>query len=199
MNLKEILDKTLREVYEVVKEYRLLREEVTEKEINDFIDEQIKRVEEGYYVEPLDMIYQFTRLPSVSIIEYDDCNIYQESGYFKDTLEGITQTSEGTVIFSDIEEIDRDDGKVELLFTYNGQRRHLTLDIFEEHDTVPREFTETLNNIIRKVSGDKIFLNMANEYGNYYVLVTKDLGDTLNKITREFFAFIRQKGVTFHF
>ncbi|MFC1751029.1 hypothetical protein ACFL2V_19750 [Pseudomonadota bacterium] len=127
----------------------------------------------------------------VFVALYDDCNSYQEPGYYKARLENIPRSTNGEIKVSDVSETwDDDKGTVNLNFLWQGEIKNIEFPYNEEYDTVPESFTSFFRELIERYeSKDNYFICTYSEWGIDYFLLPNEIATKLEKIRSEFDAY----------
>jgi hypothetical protein len=113
---------------------------------------------------------------------WDDCNFYQEEGYYLKKLSNINTQVENDISITEIREKWDSKGIVYLAFKEDGEEKYLTFDINEEKDSVPEAFTKYIDNLLINYSGESTFFHSYDEAGEYYYLIPNKAIEELDNI-----------------
>jgi hypothetical protein len=107
----------------------------------------------------------------VILSTWDDCNLYQDEGYYINILTQISNHKNNGITITGINELWDVEGNVELKFDLNGKPHTLKFNHLEEHDTVPVVFTDYLKKLLETHSGSSKYIReQREEYDVYYLL-----------------------------
>ena len=176
----------------------LVSTNVKNDDIRNFANEMISDLEQRYHRSPLELLLEFGNACSVSLNSYDDCNSYQEQGYYKDICESVTKCSLGNVAFTEVEENWDDLENVLLSFSLNGKKKSISMNVTEPQDTVPENFIEFMKENLNNIETDEVTtISSGGEYGSSYLFVPAPAGNLLKQIEKEFYEYIRTNRISF--
>jgi len=179
------IKQSTKEMIEVIKNTGLLREDVSDIEINRLLDEL--EVRETYeYVSPINAFF-LSNLESLYVSEFDDCNLYQEPNYYVKILEEITKFSCGDISFSEISESWIESGDVILTFSVNNIPSELEFNTQEESDVVPGEFIVFVHKSLMDYKGNSRYLSTQGVNGeNIYFRLETSIAEKVDNILKTY-------------
>ena len=170
-------------VVSLMKEQGLTKGDLSENEVIKEI-EALSEIAKYQGIDPMSLIATVTNLSCLYVAHYDDCNIYEEPGYYKELLEKITRFSEKGITFSDIEETWSDDGTITLCFSVDGKQERLQFDT-SERDVVPSVFVDYLDKVLMAYRGSSQFFDVNDSDGGVmYYLLPSELIQKLDEIRK---------------
>jgi len=102
---------------------------------------------------------------------WDDCNLYQEEGFYIESLEKIDAQQKNSISIKNIKEDWGSDGNIKLSFSLNGDSQVLEFNHLEEHDNVPLVFVDYVRKLLLNYEGDSKFILVDDEQADFYCLV----------------------------
>lgn len=118
----------------------------------------------------------------IELVNYDDCNRYQEKGFYVEELNKIDQQENNSISVKNIQESWDEKGNVLLSFLINGKSETLNFNHLEEKDNVPFPFVDYVNKLLTGYDGDSKFIMVREEYADLYILLPHAAIESLKEI-----------------
>ncbi|WP_428243218.1 hypothetical protein [Gynuella sp.] len=183
MDKQKIIDIST-EVLSILKKYQLIETLPTETEIAEIVNHW-----QNYdFIHPLEILTTQSLSPFF-LVEFDDCNIYQDEGFYREHLTNLAYASRGKINISDIVEtwsgLD-----VKISFRVNGCFREIEFSVDERLDFVPAAFFEEQKKIALTETGGWVFVaGHYDEIGTHLyhvpIAVANELSDLKSKYTKK--------------
>jgi len=148
------LKKACHEILDAIERNGLQKKEYDHQQLIEQIDpflENIKRCESW---DILDFIYEISTLEALGIAIWDDCNAYQEAGFYEEKLFKLSKISLGEIEFSGIEEAWGDDGKLKITIKEGSDSEVIQLNPLKSHDQTPVEFVNYIKSKLSQLKGE---------------------------------------------
>ena len=176
-----------KKVLSVIQSHELYNPTDSEERLQARI-ESLAEIEKWGTCDPFVMIVDNVKPPTIySIDGYDDCNTYQEEGYYKSSLEHYDKISEGNITLSNIQETWSENGMVKVSFEHNGNATELNFDAINgDMDMVPEEFTSFQMELVKNLVEKNKCIEIYGDGGFYYYFFPEELCKQLNQIKKDY-------------
>jgi hypothetical protein len=179
------IEQSIKELVNLLKENDLVKDDIDEGELNDLIDD-IKQREKWGSVSPLEVIH-LSKMSSMYINTYDDCNIYENPHYYEEILNEICRFSNGNIELSNISESWDEDSNVTLSFIENGNQITLSFNVIEEKDIVPEVFVNYVHHTLTEHNGHSKYLSSFGPNGElFFYRIDNTISDKVSRILESY-------------
>ena len=149
------LKSACQKILEILEKYDLQKSECDRAELMSRIDIFVEDTKRCEFWDVLDVLYEISDLESVYLAIWDDCNVYQEAGFYQDKLSKLSEISGGDINFGEIKEVWRGDGLLDLkIQEAGGFSEIITLDPLNSFDRIPDQFIEYIKNRLSRLDGE---------------------------------------------
>ena len=191
------LEESCLKVVKLLTQHDLITEKLSEEGICQCINELKENSFGGAF--PLQIVPYLNPNIVINIVHYDDCNTYQEDGYYVAELTKLGLHSQGHLNFADLRQDYDDQGRVVLTYTLNEEAGKLVFDDQDTRDEVPYEYIQFIKTICDRVSGTHRYLHYEEEICLGYCLFPAMVADELEAIQANVFFKEHCEGVILRF
>ncbi|WP_044615834.1 hypothetical protein [Gynuella sunshinyii] len=172
------------EVLTILKSHQLIKSVPDVSQIEEFVSEW-----QSYdYVHPLEILTTQS-LSQFNLVRFDDCNTYQDEGFYLRHLQKLALASQGKIHITDI--LETWNGlQVMISFKLNGILKELAFSVDEEPDVVPETFCDAIEQIaLTEIDGWTFVAGHTDEEGTSFfhvpVEAAKELSDLEQQYTKK--------------
>ncbi|XQE68244.1 hypothetical protein ACOAPY_06590 [Pseudomonas sp. P3C3] len=148
------LKQACHEILDAIERNGLQKKEYNHQQLIEQIDPFLENIKLCEFWDILDFIYEISTLDALGIAIWDDCNEYQEVGFYKENLLKLSEISLGEIKFSEVEETWHNSGKLTILVKEESTTETIELNPLQSHDLTPEEFITYIKNKANQLQGN---------------------------------------------